>query len=481
MRKTRLALIIPPVMPHRHRDPGSKQSLPHIGIGYLASNVDHQRTEVVVMDCPIEQMTIGELLKRLLQYNPDFVGFTAYTFQINEAAITAAAVKKVLPHATTLIGGYHATPVPVETLKKFPSFDVVIHGEGEQTLNYLIDAVSGSGDLSAIEGVCYRNGDQIKLNPSRALIQNLDTLSFPAYNLMPMGKYKGYYTVFLLRYRPALLLTARGCPYQCTFCYKLTGSKYRVRSIDSIMEEIKRDLKDFNVNQILITDESFTLKRDRVILFCERLLGNGIMKKIKWVCQTRVDHVDAELLKLMKRAGCHTICFGVESGNQEILDKIGKNMKLDAAEEAIRMTKHAGILTFSNFIIGLPYETKQTVQDTINFAIRLDSHMVTFALLTPYPGTKVVEMAKKGIGGLKQITDDYSKYGKLIGGALELEGITRGELEKYHRNAYLRFYLRPSKFFRLFLLVDISMLLLMLLHKITSFLKSSKGVTTKDQ
>ncbi|MEW6200459.1 MAG: radical SAM protein [bacterium] len=475
MKKNRLALIIPPVIMHGYRDAGCKQSLPHIGIGYLASNVNSERAEIKIYDCPVERMTIDKLITELRQFNPDIVGFTAMTHQIDEAATAAAAVKKAFAKTTTIIGGYHATPLPVETLERYPAFDIAVHGEGEITLQYLLDALSDSADLSSINGICYRRNDEIKLNPPRELIRNLDTLSFPAYHLMPMEKYRGYYTVFLFRNRGAMLATARGCPYQCVFCFKLSGSHYRPRSIDAVVEEIKRDINDFNINQFLITDEAFTLKRDRVRLFCEKLLQEGISKKIKWICESRVDHVDLEILKLMKKAGCQIIGFGIESGNQEILDKIKKNFKLETAVQAIRLTKQAAILTETNFILGHPFETRQTIKDTINFAVKLNAHLALFGILSPFPGTAVYEMAKKGTGGLKLLTDDYTKYGKHIGSSLELDNLSRKELEKYHRLAYMRFFLRPSKFLWLFLVIDIRMIFLMARNALVSLFKPTRS------
>ena len=471
MNKIRLALVIPPVIMHEYRDPGMKLSLPHIGIAYLASNVDPRRVEVIILDCPVERITIGKLILKLKQFNPNVVGLTANSFQINEAGMAAAAIKKAIPQAITLIGGYHVTPIPVETMKRFPAFDIAVHGEGELTLRHLLDTLSDSGDLSTVNGICYRDGMEIKLNPPRAFISDLDTLAFPGFHLMPMEKYRGFYNLYLFRNRVAMVSTARGCPYQCIFCHKITGSNYRVRSIAPVVEEIKGYLRDFNINQLAIANETFTINIDRVRIFCEKLIEEGISKKVRWICQSRVDLVNQEILKLMKKAGCRAISFGIESGNQDIINKIKKNLKLETALEAIRWSKQAGILTDTNFIIGHPNETIRTIKDTINFAIKLDPHLVSFSILTPFPGTVVAEMAKKGEGGLRLLTENYSMYGKNIGGALELENIPRKELEKYHRRAYLRFYMRPSKFCGLLLVTDIGMLLLMAWHMLVSILR----------
>ncbi|MEW6202188.1 MAG: radical SAM protein [bacterium] len=471
MKKTRLAIVIPPVVMHTFRDPGMKHSLPHIGIAYLASNVDTQRTEVIILDCPVEHIKIEKLIANLEQFSPDVVGFTASTFQINEAAIAADAVKKSMPTVTTLIGGYHVTPSPVETMERYPSFDIAVVGEGEQTLKQLLEYLPDSKCLSSIDGICYRNGGEIKMNPPRALNQNLDNLAFPAFHLMPMEKYKGMYILMLRKNRGITVSTARGCPYQCTFCYRITGSNYRTRSIPSVAEEIKRNISDFKIDQIVIIDESFTINRQRTYEFCEQLLNAGIPKKIGWVCASRVDLVDQEILKRMKEAGCELIVYGIESGNQDILNKIKKNARLETAIEAIRLTKQAGIKTFASFIFGLPYETKQTIQDTINFAMKIDPDLVSFSKLTPFPGTAVAEMAKKGVGGLKLLTNDYTRYGRTIGVALELEQLPLKELDKYHRLAYLRFYMRPSKFYGFFLIADIMLVLLMIWHTLASIFK----------
>ncbi len=467
MNKSRLALVIPPAVSAVHKDVAMKESLPHIGIAYLAGNLDRSRHDVRVFDCPATGTSLKKLISELRSYDPTVVGFTSFTQQIVDTHYSAEAARAALPGAVILIGGYHAAAVPGETAERFPAFDVVVRGEGEHTLNELMNTVADGGypdALSEIAGLCYMHGDTPYKTPERPFIEELDSLKFPAYDLMPMELYSGFYSFFTLRRRTVPLSTGRGCPYHCIFCYKATGDRYRVRKIASVMEEVRRDIRDFNVQDIVITDESFLQYKDRIVEFCETILTEGIQKKVKWICQARVNHADPDVLKLMKRAGCRVICYGIESGDREILKRIKKGITFEQAHNAINWAKQAGILTDTNFIIGHPGDTRETIKRTIDFSKILNADLASFAILVPFPGTRVAEMARRGEGGLKLISDDYSQFGKQVGGAMTLDTIERSELERLHRSAYMKFYLRPSRILKLFIVADIRMLFIMALH-----------------
>lgn len=467
MSRIRLALVIPPAVAAVHKDVAMKESLPHIGVAYLAGNVDRTACDVRIYDCPATGMTLKRLVAELRAWEPAIVGFTSLTQQIVDTHYSAGAVKAALPDALMLIGGYHASAVPEETAARFPDFDVVVKGEGEHTLNEIVDAVSGGGlpgALDEIKGLCYMSDGEPRMTPERPFMEDLDSLNMPAYDLMPMHLYSGFYSFFTVSRRTVPISTGRGCPYQCIFCYKATGGKYRVRRIGAVLDEVRRNIRDFNVQDLVVTDESFLQYNDRIVEFCETILAEGIQNKVKWICQARVNHADPDILKLMKRAGCRVICYGIESGDPDILKKIKKGITFDQARDAVRWARDAGILTDTNFIIGHPGDTHETIRKTIDFSRELDADLASFAILVPFPGTRVADMARNGEDGLKLISGDYSKFGKQVGGAMSLDTISRSELERLHRKAYMKFYLRPSRIFKLFIVADIRMLFIMALH-----------------
>ncbi len=470
-KKCGIAIVIPPAgTGNEERYVGMKESLPHIGVAYLAANIDRTRYDIRVYDSTALGMSRQAVAAELEEFNPRVIGYTAMTCQIMDAQSLAREMKKRLPAAVSVIGGYHVSAVPEETIAGSPEFDIAVCGEGELTFSELLDALNEGVDvagLSGIAGLCYREGGQPRLTPPRPFIENLDALNFPAYDLMPMEKYAGFYRPLMFPKRTVPLSTGRGCLYHCIFCYKATGDKYRVRAIDAVIDELKRDIRDFGIGEFVVTDESFLTYRDRITKFCELLIKDGICGKVKWICQSRVDHAEPELLKLMRRAGCRVIAYGIESGNPEIIKKIRKGITHEQAMEAVRWTRRAGILADTNFIIGHPGDTRETIRETVSFAMRLNADLASFSLLVPFPGTEVARMAERGEGGLRRISRDYSSFGKQVGGAMELESVPRTELERLQRNAYIRFFLRPSKIINLLRVVDLRMLFSMAMHAVS--------------
>jgi len=472
--RIKLALIIAPL----DIDVGMKESLPHIGIAYIAGNVDAQKTEVRIFDCPALRMTGERLIRELKQYRPDVVGLTAMTHQIDATAKTAESVKRVLPDSKIIIGGYHVSAVPVETIQRYPVFDIGVAGEGELTLRELTSLFADEGldaDISGIPGVCYRVNGETAFTGIRPFIEDLDSLSYPAYHLMPMERYIGFYSMLAVPRRTVAIVTGRGCPYKCIFCYKAMGEKYRTRKVASVIEELKWDISEYQIKDFVITDESFLLKKQRIYEFCETIIKENINKKVNWICQSRVDHADPELLKLMKTAGCRVISFGVETGNQQMMKDIGKAITKEQAINAVRWAREAGIFTDTNYIIGHPGETRETIKETIDFSLKLNPDAASFSLLVPFPGTVVADMAARGEGGLKQLSHDYRLFGKQVGGSMELEDIPRVELEKYQRTAYMKFFLRPGKIFNLLRIVSLKLMFKMAWHSIVSRGKPGRG------
>lgn len=438
---------------------------PPIGLAYVAACLRKAGAQVFLLDAKVEKLGLSEIAKAITDIKPDILGITAMTYQIVEAARIAKLAKSINPRVITVIGGCHATALPTETLKQFPSFDFAVFGEGEITMSELYESINSqyTPSLESIAGLAYRQNGEIIKNASRSYISDLDSLPFPAFDLFPLKKYRPYYSIKKFLSLP--LCSSRGCPHKCSFCSRPLGNVMRHRSVQSIIEEVKRDVLDYGAKQILFTVESFTENESKAAEFCEEIIKRGLNEKVRFVCPSRVD-VSKQLLELMRKANFTLITFGIESGNQRILDFVNKGIKLEQIRDTVAYAKKLGFITDGSFIIGLPYEDEKTIKETIRFACSLPLDSATFSIAVPFPQSELMQMAKRGEGGLVLLSEDWSLYGKQIGGALELESLNRKKLEKLHLLAYLRFYARPSRFFNIFKIASLKTALLLFIRLI---------------
>ncbi len=422
----KLVLIHPPA-----KTVVEKKDIPnyqHIGLGYLASYLENAGIEVKVIDAKLERLPLEKVVEMTLLEEPDVIGITAMTHEINRANETAISIKKYIDNALFIIGGVHVTALPRETLSAYNVFDIGIMGEAERKLQKLVEAMSqGKRDFSDIDGIVYRNGTSIMLNKEENWIQDLDSLPFPAWHHFPKA------TVYRI-------ITSRGCPFPCIFCMRASGKTQRVRSPENVVREIEYVINERKPEKILFSDETFTLNKNHVNKICDLLIEKNLHKKIKWVSTTRVDVVSLELLGKMKSAGCCGIEFGVESGNEKVLRTIRKNIHMDQARKAIYFAKKVGLHTEAAFILGHPNETIDTAYDTINFAAQLNPDILQIGIMVPYPGTEVAKMAERGEGGYKILSNDWSDYNKQLGNALELDSLSRADLEKLQLIGYLKLF-----------------------------------------
>ncbi len=447
----KILFIIPPFLSEEKAFTHTPQVVLYLGMAYLSAFLKHEKYEVHIIDAIAEGLSKQALLKKVAEIKPAVVGLTSPTQQIYDAAVVAKEIKDMFPEIKTIIGGYHASALPEQTLKEFNSFDYLLYGEGELTLPELLAAITTDKDdiLKNIKGIVYRDGNRIIVNPPRPYI-DINVLPMPDFDGFNLNLYKPFYTFFNKKLLELPIMTSRGCPYNCVFCFRTNGKSVRYRNLQSVIDEIKRDIEIYHISHLLFVDETFTLSMKRADALCDELIRTGINKQITWGCETRADLVDEALLKKMKQAGCRFISYGADSGDQEILNYAEKSMKVHDIKNAVQWTKQAGIDVYTNYVIGLPYDTVDTINKTIDFAIGLDPTGLSFTILTPFPGTEVVVMAENGVGGLKILSYDWRDYGKQLGSALELEKISRKQLEKLQRKAYLKFYTNPRKIATMF-------------------------------
>ena len=432
----KVLLIDPPWIIENKENLWSKlgSCLPSLGLAYIAAVVEKAGHDVKILDCTAERISVDMVRERLRRFDFfDYIGLTATTSLIVNALKIAAIVRDLFPNAKIVFGGVHPSIMPDEVLSD-SNVDFVIRDEGEITFKELIEGK----DISEISGLSYKDEEgNICHNPERALIKNLDEIPPPAYHLLPMTKY--YPAVGNYKRIPAMSIFAtRGCPGRCTFCHRSFRGVVRPRSARNIVDEIKILQKNYGIKEINFYDDTFTLFKRVVKEFCEIVLNENI--DITWSCFTRVDYVDYDTLKIMKKAGCHLILFGVESADEEILKTIKKNISLEQVKKVVRMSRKIGIETRASFMLGNPGETVETMKKTIKFAIKLDPDEVQFNITTIYPGTEMYDWAKEN--GYLTATD-WSKY-NVSDVVMNLPTVTPDQLQEYYAKAHKEFYLRPK-------------------------------------
>lgn len=408
---------------------------PHIGLAYLATVTKLRGHEVKVIDVPAVGCDIGWYVDFLKSWAPDFVGFSAMTHNILEAYKFAHHTKAVNPNIRTVIGGPHANAVPIQTLEECDSLNIAVFGEGEITFPELID----TNKLSDVDGIAYRSGGKVVKNRPRAPIMDLDDLPFPDWGLYnyQTDYAKAYSYKFKEMRHIYSINTMRGCPFDCVFCSPHgLGPGARFRSAENIFAEIKRNVDEYGGTFFYLADSNSTLKRSQIEGLCEMILDEGL--DIAWKCETHVNAVDKALLRLMRRAGCELIFYGIESGNRHIQKKIKKNLNLDRVRSIVLVTNEAGMKVRAGFIIGLPYDTRDTVNETLEFARFLQLEQACFSLLDIYPGPEVEKMLERGEGGMSYLGGIKPRWDEVERADVNVEvnDLKKGDLLRYYDEAY---------------------------------------------
>jgi anaerobic magnesium-protoporphyrin IX monomethyl ester cyclase len=455
---------------------------PQVSLAQMAALFPDLRVDVV--DAIPSRMDWAAFEQLLEEKRPRY-----YVTQVTAPTLRNDMYGAFLAHslgARTIAFGTHVTPVPRQTMRAFPSLDFVLRGEPELTLRELVDTLSVAGStlqgersnaslwlhlepefadrlqrlftdtdpdwqpawlhanpstrnhqLSTIKGLVWRNGSNVVVNPDRPLIRNLDDLPLPRHDLLPLSDYRAP----LVRGPYAFVVTSRGCPANCRFCIKHVsyGRSVRFRSPENILAELEQ-LVGLGVRSVHMYADLFTVSREQVVDLCQLILERGL--RLRWTCNSRVDFVDAEMLELMSQAGCWMISWGIESGSEQILRRVRKGIRIEQVERALRWAKDAGILNWGYFIIGLPGETRETIQETIRFSKKLPLDLALFHIAAPHPGTpfffEVVEQGWFRPGTeWEQVDMDRSTV-------LDYPRLRAEELERWARRAFREWALRPG-------------------------------------
>lgn len=439
----KVILINPPLSKNELYSRGSEESasiLPPLGLAYVAAVLEKAEHEIKVIDGIAEDISLEEIGKKAKEF--DAVGILSLTAFALRAHQTAAQIKKE-SDVPVIMGGPHPTAIPFEIIKD-KNVDFVVVGEGEYTFLDLVNNIRNKDRVKEIMGLLYKDSKgKAIFTGNRSLLKNLDELPYPALHLFPMKKYKN--SEIRSTRQPALsMITSRGCTYGCTFCNKkIFGRTFRAHSAKRVVDEIEWLMNDFGARQIAIWDETFTLNRKRVIDICDMIIKRNL--NIPWDCATRVNCLDYDLLKKMKKAGCESISYGIESGSDRIIKSINKGFTKQQVINVFNDTRRAGIEIRAYFMLGLVGETIADMEQTIKFAKIIKPDYSSFTLLVPHPGTEEYEKA------LKEGTFDAHYWDKMVLPEYNFlkkpvyvpKGITSEQLLKMHMKAYHSFYFSP--------------------------------------
>jgi len=381
-----VALVFPPI-----RTWDEPRNFP-TGLGIIAAVIRNMGYSVAVVDAKGEKLGVWEVEERLKALNPRIVGIggivTTYRFVRN----LTRWIKLALPDARIIVGGSVGGSIPELMVEKNP-VDAVCVGEAEETVRELVPVLLEGGDLSGVRGIAFRDGGRTIVTPPRPAIEDVDDIPFPAWDMFPMETYLSNPVVGVGRDMD--IITSRGCPHQCTYCYQIFGRGFRARSPENILAEITELDSRYGLDFVSFQDDCFVVDRKRVYAFCDLLDKSNL--EIKWSCCGRVNICDEPLLRRMKASGCVSVNFGIESGSQTILNRYRKGVTVEQAKRAVRLVRDAGLRCPTSFMLGSPGETRETAWETVEFCREANIPLQALMFTTPYPGTPLYEEVK-GLG-----------------------------------------------------------------------------------
>ena len=406
-----------------------------IFLAYSAAQLKAAGHSVSYIDSVIQDFDMKQTLAETRKEKPDVIFMETTTPSI-EADYLSLGELKDATGAKIVVGGPHATYFHNKVLKDCPAIDIVIRHEFDTKI---AGVVSNLDKLQKVNGITFRIGDEIIDNGDGEVCEDLDTVPFPDRDTIP---WQWYLEAWYSRQPFMNMMTSRGCPYHCTFCLWpqiMYGHKQRFRSLDNVFAEIKQLIDLYGLREINIDDGTFTTNKRRVIEFCRRLRKEKI--RLIWTCNGRVDTLDDEMLAEMKKSGCKMIRLGVESGSQEVLDRIRKGLTLAQIKEGVRRVKKSGIQALGGFMFGFPYDSRKSVEQTIAFAKKLSPDQVQFSICMCYPGTSLYEYIKDNDLLLAKSFKEFDMTHGPVASTLDME---RGYLEHILARAYREFYFRPE-------------------------------------
>ncbi len=414
---------------------GGMQS-PPLNLLTVATILRNDGHSVSFVDALAERKTIGRLKGTIAKSDMVLINTSTMTFR--EDCLTIRKCKEINPGLVSVIFGSHPTFMPKESLAE--EIDIIVRKEPEFIIRDVCRRIGSGRDYRTVRGIGYKRNGRAVINRDYPFI-DLDRLPVPDRRLLP--KNTDYFNPLVKKVPYTTMITSRGCPAGCTFCTvpAFYGSKIRARSAELVLEEL-REIRNQGYREVWIRDETFTVYRDRNIRICKEIIRQGL--NLSWMCNARIGTVDKQTMALMKQAGCHMIKFGVESGVQHILDNVRKGISVKKTVETFRWAHEVGMDTHAHMMIGMPGETRESIEESIRFAKRIDPTTASFAVCTPYAGTPLFETVVREHPEIRDgseielasvhETSFFNQY---------FTKLRRKDLNKALRRAYRSFYLRP--------------------------------------
>jgi len=431
-----------------------RELFPHLlpmSIAYLAAALERAGIEALCIDQIPRMLSNTDLVAHLKREKPDVIGFSLLTTTVANVLDTVAIIRKEMPGVPVMMGNHHAT-IFAEDLLKNGAADIIVRGEGEVTIVEAVKALGEGKSLEGILGLSYRQDGKVFHNPQRPVIKDLDSLPYPAWHLVDLFDEKYMELPLIGVYStPLPVMASRGCPFHCSFCSQDTQyKKVRLRKTKLVVDEIEHLVDKYGFEWFGFNDAYFPWTKKQGFEFADELIRRGLHKRIRWITESRVDMVDDELMLKLASSGLSVIFFGFESGNQRVLDTVGKRTTLEQARKAAAATRKAGVTTMGFFMLGMPGDTVESCWDTVNFAIELDCDFAKFAITVPYPGSPLYEQVRHKIDSSQ--FEKFTSWYNWASGDQELlyapDGMSVDQLLSIQRSGMFKFYARPSQVYR---------------------------------
>lgn len=410
---------------------------PPLGLAYVAAALRQAGHEAVILDAEAMGWRTVETATRIPS-DAGWIGFTSTTQAWPTVRRAAGEIRGRFPRTPMVIGGPQVTAFPEDTIAA-SVFDLGVMGDGERAAVEISNRLAAGRDLSDLGGCVVRANGSIRANLPIPWIDDLDSLPPPALDLLPRDRYRSV----LVDEPFVTMIASRGCPYRCDFCSQIyDGQVLRSLSAEHVVDEMERAVERYGAREIVLFDETFGARRKTALRVCELICERGL--KVRWNARTRIDLVDRELLSAMRRAGCHTLHLGIESGTEHILKQMNKRITTDQVREAVRLAHELGFRTHAYFMIGYPGETRKDIETTLRFSRELDLDWASYTITLPHPRTPLCERAIRQ-GSLRP--DYWKDYTHGRDPTDELYFVSpdcpAAYLKKAKRRAYVRFYARP--------------------------------------
>ena len=408
-----------------------------------------KRYNIKIMDFRHDKLDLGGFVSTLLSFSPDIIGFSSLTSEFNLFKKLSILAKNNAPGSIIISGGPLATNYYIDIVKnKLTDFAVI--GEGELTIDELLDVIHNDGDYSSVKGIAYLKDDKVILTAPREFIQDLDKVPFPAWDLIDLKSYSRLpnWNSILARKYYAPILTSRGCVYNCIFCHNLFGKKIRARTPQNVLSEIEFLYKEYDIREFHIIDDLFNFDLERVKNICNSIIEKKLKIKIAFPNGMRVDRIDKETLKLLKKAGTYKINFSIESASPRLQKFMKKDLNFEKAKEVIEEASRLGILTFGYFMFGFPTETAEEMKETLSFAVNSKLDAAKFFKATAFCNTELAKLTPDFIyGDDLDYPEDRVFYDKNINYA----AVPTAVLNSIILECHWKFYTKLSRIFRIFI------------------------------